>query len=54
VKTWLRRGLAELRIYLIEQESAALAAPACLAPAIHGECTQTLTECVANGALSST
>jgi RNA polymerase sigma-70 factor, ECF subfamily len=54
VKTWLRRGLAELKIYLIEQESAALAAPACLAPAIYGECAQTLTKCVANGALSST
>jgi RNA polymerase sigma-70 factor (ECF subfamily) len=34
VKTWLRRALAELRVYLTEQETTTPVAPSCLTPAI--------------------
>jgi RNA polymerase sigma-70 factor (ECF subfamily) len=52
VKTWLRRALAELRVYLTEQESATLVAPT--SPSVHQERALALTKCVTTGALSPT
>ena len=53
VKTWLRRALAELKVYLAEQKSATLVAPTRVAPAIHGERALAPTKHVASWAYSS-